>query len=78
MSLTAAALYKISKHEIIALTLQYQSKFDSTLAKIANLILEGCNQNCLYLGRLSQNFVIEWQVWNGNVGLTTNTPDEHA
>ena len=54
MSLTEAALKKMSKDEVIALTLEYQAKFNSTVASI-----EGWNQNYLYLGQLTLSFVIE-------------------
>ena len=37
MSLTEAALKKMSKDEIIVLTLEYQAKFNSTAASIADL-----------------------------------------
>ena len=37
MSLTEAALKKMSKDAVIALTLEYQAKFNSTLASIADL-----------------------------------------
>lgn len=37
MSLTEAALKKMSKNEVIALTLEYQAKFNATLASIADL-----------------------------------------
>ena len=37
MSLSEAALKKMSKDEVIALTLEYQEKFNSTLASIAEL-----------------------------------------
>ena len=37
MSLTEAALKKMSKDEVIALTLEYQAKFNSTVASIADL-----------------------------------------
>ena len=37
MSLTKAALKKMSKDEDIALTLEYQTKLNSTLANIADL-----------------------------------------
>ena len=36
MALSEAALKKLSKDEIINLALDYQSKFDSTLAGISN------------------------------------------
>ena len=36
MALSEAALKKLSKEEIINLALDYQSKFDSTLAGIRN------------------------------------------
>ena len=36
MSLTEAAPKKISKNEVIALTLEYQAKFNSTKASIAD------------------------------------------
>ena len=37
MSLTEAALKKMSKDVVIALTLEYQAKFNSTVASIADL-----------------------------------------
>ena len=37
MSLTEAALKKMSKDEVIALTLEYQAKFNLTVASIADL-----------------------------------------
>ena len=37
MSLTEAALKKMSKDDVIALTLEYQAKFSSTVASIADL-----------------------------------------
>ena len=37
MSFTAAALKKMNKDEVIALTLEYLAKFNSTLANIADL-----------------------------------------
>ena len=37
MSLTEAARKKMSKDEVIALTLEYQAKFSSTVASIADL-----------------------------------------
>ena len=37
MSLTEAALKKMSKDEVTALTLEYQEKFNSTVASIADL-----------------------------------------
>ena len=37
MSLTEAALKKMSKNEVIALTLEYQAKFNLTLANITDL-----------------------------------------
>ena len=36
MALSEAALKKLSKDEIVNLALDYQSKFDSTLAGISN------------------------------------------
>ena len=36
MALSEAALEKLSKDEIVNLALDYQSKFDSTLAGISN------------------------------------------
>ena len=43
-----------------------------------SLTLEVWNQNCLYLGQLTQSFVIEWQVCSVSVGLTTSTADENV
>ena len=37
MSLTEATLKKMSKDEVIALTLEYQAKFNSTVASMADL-----------------------------------------
>ena len=37
MSLTEVTLRKMSKDEVIALTLDYQAKFNSTLANIVDL-----------------------------------------
>ena len=37
MSLTEAALKEMSKDEVIALILEYQAKFNSTVASIAEL-----------------------------------------
>ena len=38
MPLTEAALKEMSKDEVIALTLEYQAKFSSTVASIADLM----------------------------------------
>ena len=38
MPLTEAALKEMSKDEVIALTLEYQAKFNSTVASIADLM----------------------------------------
>ena len=38
MPLTEAALKEMSKDEVIALTLEYQVKFNSTVASIADLM----------------------------------------
>ena len=38
MTLTEAALKKLSKDEIVSLGLHYQNKFDSTLASIRNVL----------------------------------------
>ena len=73
MSLTEAALKKMSKDEVLALTLEYQAKFNSTVANIADLKsdfrrLE--SEISISIGQLTLNFVIEWEVWSVNVGLT--------
>ena len=75
MSLTEAALKKMSKDEVIALTLEYQAIL---ALQTWSLILEGWNHNCLYLRQLTQSFAIAWQVWSINVELTTSTADENA
>ena len=44
MSLSQSALKKLSKDEVIALALEYQNKFDSTLANI-NKEISNVRQN---------------------------------
>ena len=44
MSLSQSALKKLSKDEVIALALEYQNKFDSTLANI-NKEISNLRQN---------------------------------
>ena len=44
MSLSAAALRKLTKDEVITLTLEYQAKFDNTLSNI-NKRLSGIRNN---------------------------------
>ena len=43
MSISEAALRKITKDEVIALTLEYQAKFDNTLSNINKVLSELCN-----------------------------------
>ena len=61
MSLTEAVLKKMSKDEVIALTLKYQAKFNLTIASFADLKSDfrRFEYNCLYLGQLTQSFAIE-------------------
>ena len=53
MSLSEAALGKLAKDGVIALTLEYQAKFDSDLSSINKELSELCNdfkklnQSCL-------------------------------
>ena len=50
MSLSQAALRKLTKDEVIALTLEYQAKFDNTLSNINKELSELCNElqkNCI-------------------------------
>ena len=54
MSLSEAALRKSTKDEVIALTLEYQAKFDNTLSntnrelsKLHNDLKKKMNQSCL-------------------------------
>ena len=75
MSLTEAALNKMSKDEVIALTLEYQAKFNSTVASIADLKSD--------FRRLESELSISRSVnsklvWSVSVGLTTSTPDENT
>ena len=42
MALTEAALKKLSKDKIVSLGLDYQNKFDFTLASIRNDLTEKC------------------------------------
>ena len=44
MSVSEAALRKLTKDEVIALTLEYQAKFDNTLSNI-NKRLSGIRNN---------------------------------
>ena len=54
MSLSEAALGKLAKDGVIALTLEYQAKFDSDLSSINKELSELCNdfkklnQSCLF------------------------------
>ena len=43
MSTSEAALSKLTKNEVIALTLEYQAKFDKTLPNIHKELRELCN-----------------------------------
>ena len=43
MSLSEAALRKLTKDEVIALILEYQEKFDNTLSNISKDLSELCN-----------------------------------
>ena len=43
MSLSAAALRKLAKDEVITLTLEYQAKFDNTLSNINKELSKLCN-----------------------------------
>ena len=43
MSLSEAALRKLTKDEVITLTLEHQAKFDSTLSNINKELSELCN-----------------------------------
>ena len=45
MSLSESALKKLSKDEVTALALEYQDKFDSTLAS-TNKEISDVSQNC--------------------------------
>ena len=53
MSLSEVALRKLTKDEVIALTLEYQAKFDNTLSNINRELSElpndfkKLNQSCL-------------------------------
>ena len=60
MSLTEAALKKMSKDEVIELTLECQAKFNSTIASIADLKSEFRRlESELSISRTTQSFVIE-------------------
>ena len=43
MSLSEVALTKLTKDEVIALTLEYQTKFDNTLSNINKELSKLCN-----------------------------------
>ena len=53
MSLSEAALRKLTKYEVITLTLEYQAKFDNTLSNINREVselpndLKKLNQSCM-------------------------------
>ena len=81
MSLPESVLKKLSKNEIIALALEYQSKFDSTLTNMkkkylaSGKIVRKCSQNLTFPDKSSQNWGSKLFCRNNSAGITVSTPD---